>query len=476
MYGALWAYSTVFAASFTANVPVFFLNNGETCNVEQDGRECLGPFFVWLSVFALVSIPLSCMELREQVPVQVLMFVARLLVVLLMTGTVLGGYGCDGTVFADMGTDHRECMGWRGKRERRTCPVHSRLLCVLYPLTPLTRAAGPDTPLFEFSGLATVMPVSIYAFIFHHSVPVLSEPVKDKKSLPVVFRAAFLIVGGAYVSLGLILAVWFGKEHVYGQCNLNWRQYVGCVAPHGDGSPVTLADRTPGAAIVSFIILIFPALDVLSAYPLNAITLGNNLLSAVHSTTSITGVGSVEPPEPVTTTWADWFSAMVNPWSARAKRRVMFRLIAAVPPVVAGALSTLFGINLTQILSFTGLIGVAIAFGIPSVLRAWSFTRHRAILQSVASGVGEIAASKSGGKVIPESETSSEVNSVIDSALSEQVPLRDVLKATQDDKEFARTPYTNIVMRFLRCDQFLFVFAVGIAIFVLVGLIVNNGQ
>ena len=441
MYGALWAYSTVFAASFSANVPVFFLNNGNTCNIEEEGTQCLGPFFVWLGVFALLSIPLSCLELKEQVYVQVTMFIARLLVVLLMTGTALGGYACDGIVFADMSKDHK-----------------------------------PDTPLFTFAGLSTVMPVSIYAFIFHHSVPILSQPVKDKTSLPKVFRYAFIIVGTAYASLGLILAIWFGS-HVDGQCNLNWRQYVGCVAPHSDGSPVTLNDRTTGAMVVSFIILIFPALDVLSAYPLNAITLGNNLLSAVHSNIEIGTMNHTTDEEhdhPSSSSsnksWANWFMSF-RTMSVQARRRIMFRLIAAVPPVIAGALSTFYGINLTQILSFTGLIGVAIAFGIPSFLRLWSFTRQRAILTLLSDNIDTILENKKGSKDTIDEDT---INEEVDNAFNTKIPWKDVLQKTTDDKVIEKTPYTNIIMKLGRCDLLLFVFAIGIAIFVLIGLIMNG--
>ncbi len=433
MYAALWAYSTVFASSFAANVPVFFLNGGQTCNIEESGSGCLGPFFVWLAVFALFAVPLSCLELKEQVAVQVLMFVARLAVVLMMTGTVLAGYGCaEGTVFAGEGVDYRA-----------------------------------STPLFDPNGLATVMPVSIYAFIFHHSVPILSQPVADKRSLPRVFRYAFLIVGGAYVSLGLILAVYFGSD-VAGQCNLKWRDYVGCVSPHADGSPVTIADQTAFAKVVSFVILIFPALDVLSAYPLNAITLGNNLLSACY------GHADREEEE------AAAREAALRGRFACSRftlRRIAFRLLAAVPPVVAGALSTLYGINLTQILSFAGLIGVGIAFGIPSLLRMWSFARHRAAVDFAAEGIAEesdgaAAAAAGGGK----GDAEAAVEAVADAALGTTIGPKDAVRKEAGDAALAKTPYTNVVLRLFRADHALFVFAVGIALFVLVRLIQTKGN
>lgn len=71
MYGGLLSYATVWASSFAANVPVVFIDGGRTCNVEDGSAACGGPFHLWLAVFAVMAIPLSCLDLEEQVIVQV---------------------------------------------------------------------------------------------------------------------------------------------------------------------------------------------------------------------------------------------------------------------------------------------------------------------------------------------------------------------------------------------------------------------
>jgi hypothetical protein len=472
LYGGLWAYSVVFAASFAANVPVTFLNGGRTCNVEEDGAACTGNFFVWLGVFALLAVPLSCLELREQVYVQVLMFCARILVVLLMAGTVLAGYGCGrggGTVFADMGPGEPAAAG--------------------------SGAAGA-APLLRLAGLSHVMPVSIYAFIFHHSVPVLSQPVADKRSLRTVFLVAFLIVGAAYAGLGVVLAGWFG-EHVDAQCNLNWRQYVGCAAPHADGSPVTLGDRSGAAAAVSFVVLIFPALDVLSAFPLNAVTLGNNLMSACYGAAAGAGAdadcagdaaaggGSAKAAQGGAGGDA---AAAPSPW-----RRVVFRLVAAVPPVFAGALSTYYNVNLGTILQFTGLIGVAIAFGIPAVLRLWSFARHAAAVRAVgeelelAEGAGEGAGAGAGAGE-REGLGESEGAGIAARALARPLPRGAWLRygrareAPEVEAAVLATPYTWSPLLwasgggpFARADHALLAFSLVIGAYVLAAMVAQGG-
>jgi hypothetical protein len=414
LYGGLWAYSTVFASSFAANAPVVFMNGGQTCNIEEGSSECINVFFVWLGVFAILAVPLSCLELKEQVIVQVIMFLARVLVVLLMAGTALGGYSCNGTAFAQV-------VG--GKQ-----------------WTP--------APLFAPSGLSQIMPVSIYAFIFHHSVPILSRPVADKTSLKTVFSVAFLIVGTAYAGLGVALAAYFGGS-IDGQCNLNWRQYIGCVPDKPDGSKATLADRSTVAQAISFVVLIFPALDVLSAFPLNAVTLGNNLMSAFYGVSDASSAAG--------------FTEDVPSSSTLFRRRILFRLLAAIPPIIAGALSTYYKINLSQILQFTGLIGVAIAFGIPAVLRAWTLARHSQILEILASQAFKISSgAESAEKFVQE-------------ALSTPLSIRAGLYTAPSDLSIGivKTPYTSRFLNLGRVDFCLFAFAIVIGLYVAIAMIIG---
>lgn len=69
--GALWAFSSVFAASFSANIPLPMLNNGDVCDVSANPEECANNFRVWLALFAVIVVPLSLLELKEQHVIQV---------------------------------------------------------------------------------------------------------------------------------------------------------------------------------------------------------------------------------------------------------------------------------------------------------------------------------------------------------------------------------------------------------------------
>lgn len=90
----------------------------------------------------------------------------------------------------------------------------------------------------------------------------------------------------------------------------------------------------------------FPPIDVLSAFPLNGITFGNNLLTACVS--------------PVK--------------AAQRKYIVAFRLIAALTPICGAFIVKDLGI----ILQYTGCVGVAVAFFFPAAMSYYSKKHEKA--------------------------------------------------------------------------------------------------
>ncbi|RYG53177.1 hypothetical protein EON66_08905 [archaeon] len=400
------------------------------------------------------------------------------------------------------------------------------------------QTAESNAPWFRASGLGDLIPVCIYAFIFHHSVPILAQPLRNKYTIRRVFAVAFGITCVSYVSIGFFVAYFFGSD-INAQCNLNWRSYVGCMHPpavYGNatlpGAPcssaaswgptcVSVSGRPASASIISFIVLIFPALDVLSAFPLNAITLGNNLMSACL------GEAAVQPPAADADTESERAALLLGATDADADssssssasgspgkagkaslssarsmcathrvqrmlrtRRghrlitVCFRLVAAVPAVVGAA----FVSNLDNILQFTGLIGIAIAFLIPAVLRVFALAKTRAVFAHVSSVVAPASTAASVANTLPSTRTLAARRAVDDTDALESAPVasaveaaekavleavrstnitwREALMHTGADKLF-ETPYSTWFGRG-RIPEALFVASVGVAIYVFV--------
>lgn len=60
---------------------------------------CETNLIFWLAVYALIAVPLACMELKDQVILQFGMFLARIVVIFLLCGTVYAAMGCKQVAF-----------------------------------------------------------------------------------------------------------------------------------------------------------------------------------------------------------------------------------------------------------------------------------------------------------------------------------------------------------------------------------------
>mmetsp|Transcript_17329 Transcript_17329/g.29304 ORF Transcript_17329/g.29304 Transcript_17329/m.29304 type:complete len:427 (+) Transcript_17329:273-1553(+) len=301
MYGTLWAYCTVFAKAFAA---VFGAS-----------------YELFLAIFACVVVPLSCMELSEQIYVQVSLSIFRviMLVVMLLTTAVPYFYRID--AFGDDMSN----LSYGNERMQSHADFHVDQLDVF-------------------------LPVATFAFIFHHSVPVLSEPIADKQTLGKMFSLALVGACVGYTVMAACVSLYFW-DNTLSSSNLNWAYFVGNRNANGS---IPLY-----AYFISNFIILFPAVDVASAYPLNALTLGNNLMSS-------------------------YFGEKIDLYLGSKLYLTSFRLLAAIPPFVGAMVVRELG----HITAFTGLTGFAIAFIFPGLLSiaslAW-LTRLRIPTRTIHS-------------------------------------------------------------------------------------------
>jgi hypothetical protein len=272
MYGMLWAYASVFSSAL-----LIYLDFGPAA------------YYVYLLLFACIVCPMSCAELTEQKSMQLTLAWCRVIMVLFMVSTVLLAFGNEHEPFGE-GTKN------------------------------------PDfaSNLVKFEGLHLILPIAVYANAFHHSIPTLSEPVADKRKLVSIFSTTLGCCFVSYAIIGSVLAIYFGDE-ISPSANTNWNAYGKF---HDGFGPFV-------GRIVAIYVIIFPALDVASAFPLNAVTLGNSLVSAFY--------GTETPSRSVV---------------------VSFRLLAAIPPIIGASIVS----DLGTITDYTGISGMAICFIFPALL------------------------------------------------------------------------------------------------------------
>jgi amino acid permease len=286
MYGTLWAYSTVFGTSFASHLSI------GTYSYE-----------FYLLIFALSVVPLSVMEFSEQVTLQVTLSIFRVIMVSIMVVT---------------------CLIAEEKHDNE------------FNIDNSTN----NNPLLKFAPgqLYFLLPVAAYAYIFHHSIPSLADTCRDKDQLTHVFGVATVVSMLAYSLVGACIAVYF-KDQVLSQSNLNWINYRG----------YSSSSTTPMYAhIISFFVVLFPAVDVASAFPLNAYTLGNSLMST-------------------------YYGKDVHKYISSRSIVCFFRVIAALPPILGACLIS----DLGKITDWTGLTAFGLAFIYPALL---TFMSHRILL------------------------------------------------------------------------------------------------
>ena len=356
LYGALWSYAAVLAASLTDNFPVSFINGGDACDVDKDhSTGCKSLYWFYLSIFAVFAVPMSIRELSEQKVIQVILAIFRFVALFTMAATSVNAmYGYPNEdlpkEYQEGGTPYlSDTPGFNF--ESKTvfvfflfCSVSSLFFSfsfffafpphspyptpslLIHPSSLLTHHHLPSSHLIDISKL---IPVAIYSQIFHPSIPGLIKPLIDKKKAQKVFGGVILTTFSFYTLVGVTISLYFGSA-TNETCSLNWTDYHG----GNTGNPWW-------AKFISKMVVLFPPLDIISAFPLNVLTLGNSMLAMF-----------IAKPE----------------HQKRRKNVIMFRLIAGIPPLIGA----FFVSSLQTILKYTGLMGIVIAFVYPGLLQLYS--------------------------------------------------------------------------------------------------------
>jgi amino acid permease len=323
MYVGLLAYTQVFCGSLSAllwhNAP---------------------PGFSQL-VFGVLVVPLSCMELDEQVSIQSLMASMRFLAIFIMVAGSLAGLLLD----AD------------NAPERQHPP---------YMATPET-----DTLSYTacFSGFGVAFSTSLFSQLFQHSIPGLLRPLKTDqpqsvRCVPRVMCFSLLTTGSLYLLLGMSAASFFGAN-TKSSVNLNFANFY-----FGLNAETIPAWFRRCLQVLSGIVVIFPALDTLSVFPLIANTLGNNLYAdagpnRIKWVAKHIVVRGQSPHHRRKYSDLALHDRKLLLQQASQVCTVFWRLVAALPPLVGSIWAT----DLSFSLLLSGIAGLYVAFFAPSLLR-----------------------------------------------------------------------------------------------------------
>ncbi|CEG46213.1 amino acid [Plasmopara halstedii] len=288
MYGGLVGYSQVFINTFLTqfdNVGGWQLSSGHVA-----------------IVFASIVLPLSCSDLTEQIYVQLTMSVVRFVALLIMI--VSATYALFNDPY-DAGVEIQSSS---------KPPYMS------------------NYSLVDWSGFGVMFSTSVFSQLFQHSVPGLLAPLgsRNQEKASAIFSCTLLTTMIFYIALGSICSLYFGSK-LSTSVNLNWAEFT-----WGFDESVALVPLW--AKILSMIVVVFPALDTLSVFPLISVTLGDNMAAVIPQT------------------WVQ---------GRRSTRKLLCRFGAAVPPL----LISVFVSDLSVTLQISGLMGIYVAFFAPALLQ-----------------------------------------------------------------------------------------------------------
>lgn len=231
IYGCLVAYSSVFACSLASTVPIFGLN---TCNIYDDNAEfaddCWKIYWFYLFIFSISMSLLVIIGLKEQAGFQVAMSLMRFVVIFLILGTSIGAIFSD-TNLADSNSNNGS-------------------LDLINPMS-----------------IGITLPIVYLSTSFHSTIPSTIQYVREKHiNVPKIIHLSLFTVTILYTLIGIFVPLAISNPE--SMMTINWIDYTG-----------GQTDQSWWSLTIMYIIILFPALDVFSIFPILAIMLSDNIIS-----------------------------------------------------------------------------------------------------------------------------------------------------------------------------------------------------
>jgi len=379
MYIGLLAYSQVFCNATSALIVPRGTTGGKGSS-DDDGNDTN----FWLQIlpqliFGCFVVPLSCVELNEQLSVQAIMAIVRFAAIFIMVGGSVAALFIrpynDGSYLDDDNESHHNppYFAPSSTSEDDGCGM-SYTAC--------------------FNGFGVAFSTALFSQLFQHSVPGLLRPLGGEtekvKKVPFVFGLSLSTTCTFYLILGMSAASYFGAD-TKSSVNLNFANFTFGLNPRTTPKLILSLCR-----FASSVVVMFPALDTLSVFPLIANTLGSNLLSA-------SGPGFVRWIVRKLPLWQRMTRVFSISWwrsssarkdndtsttKANAEKRRLFksasriatmfwRLVAALPPL----LGSIWATDLSFSFLLAGVAGVYVAFFAPSLMQLASCRRQRILFE-----------------------------------------------------------------------------------------------
>jgi len=304
LYGVTWTLAAIFASALADEFQIFSSSRNDD-------------YMFFIGIFAVIAIPLACTTVLDQFYIQMVFLAARMLMVLLMVGTLAAAFANPNKAyFGDQ----------------------------IGPATTGMMSFTPPTPLANWREIVQAIQTAIFGTAFQFGVPAIGQVTRKKKNLSRIFQASVLFIFVSNLILGLLVSTYFGTATNLSN-NLNWSKYHGGTVhveggPNGANNDFSVEDRSMWSSVISYYVVLFAAIDGVAVYPLIAASLGDILMGAI-------------------------FGDNVHDMEQNWKIRTAFRLLGSAPQTIGA----LFVSDLGDLAKYAGIFTLLSYTFCPALLR-----------------------------------------------------------------------------------------------------------
>lgn len=299
MLTGLISYSIVFVNSLMDQITLF---NCDLIHNTEISYECIKSYRLLCFIFACIVVPLSCLDLTEQITIQVMLTIARFITVgIMLFGSIIAMYtDVNDSVVRNIDNIQAPYIQWIDNK---------------------------------INGLGLIFSCAIFSQLFQHSVPGLIQSLNNKTNIRYIFTSTLLTTFVLYTLLGCICASYFG-QYIHSAINLNFNQFTwGYNNNNNNHIPLYLI-------IINYIVVLFPAIDIISVYPLVTTTLANSIYAAISDN-------------------------IINTYNSHYIIIYITRIIASLPPIII----SYYIRDLRKTVLISGLFSIIVALFIPAMLQ-----------------------------------------------------------------------------------------------------------
>ena len=227
-----WSFTTVAGSAWSTNIP-FRGSTVQQCTADDflrvlipENNECWHAYMICVLLFAVIVVPLSMIDLREQAILHTVLGILRfvtiaMIVIYCVVKLSVGSNECTYVV----ANDNSSVFLNDSLSDIHFFPAENAT--TMFGFSDLSRIVFR----FNVKGWLISIPVLTFALMLHQGIPSLTHPIREKHLLREFMVAMFSIAGISYLSLGVVVPLWF-KANIQETCTLNWVRWDGCKGPY----------------------------------------------------------------------------------------------------------------------------------------------------------------------------------------------------------------------------------------------------